>query len=132
MEKLPTAVQLGDQRVDECILCDTRVVLGAVDAWCQVTGGRASRLLRIPLSLASMEVPDDLEEEFGVAVQLGRLWRLHPRARVLVEPTGERTYRASITIPGGPVADGHSGEPVHALTRALTHLGLVSDLTEYP
>lgn len=79
-----------------------------------------------------MEVPDDLQEEFGVAIQLGRLWRLYPQAQLSVEPGGEGSYRASVTVRDGPAADAHSNDGLHALSRVLTHLGLTSDLTTYP
>lgn len=78
-----------------------------------------------------MEVPDDLAEEFNVAIQLQRLWREHPDARLIIEPVGG-AYRASITAPDGPSADGHAENAMHALSRALTHLGLTSDLADYP
>lgn len=79
-----------------------------------------------------MEVPEGLAEEFGVAIKLRRLWGQYPEAALSVGPTGDGAYKASAGVPGGPTADGHSERAVHALSRALVHLGLDTDLTEYP
>ena len=79
-----------------------------------------------------MEVPDELAEEFGVAIQMARLWRQHPTARLSIEPVGDSAYKASVRVPGGPSSDGHSGSALHAASRALVHLGLNTDLTDYP
>ena len=79
-----------------------------------------------------MEVPENLAEEFGVAIQLGRLWRQYPGARLQVESVAGGAYKASVTVPSGPTVEAHSAIGLHALSRTLTHLGLVSDLTDYP
>ena len=80
----------------------------------------------------SMEVPDSLAEEFGVAIQLGRLWHDYTQASITIRPGDSGVYKASISVPDGPKAEAHSQTALHALSRALTHFGLSNDLTDYP
>ena len=49
-----------------------------------------------------MEIPDELADEVGMALQLKRLWSAHPVASVSVEPVDGGGYQASIVVPGGP------------------------------
>ena len=44
----------------------------------------------------------------------------------------DRLAKASVIVPVGPATAGHSENALHAMSRALVHLGLDTDLTGYP